>query len=325
MYFWVVYACGKIFTKKENNMQYSINVNTSKMVKDFKSYPKSPSLSPKYIIIHDTGNGGSALSEAQRLQTASQFDNGIAHYYLDDQECYQLVPTNIKAWHAGDGEYGKGNGMSIGIEVCKSLKGNEKKFPSLVMEEIYKNGLERAYKLASDLCKEYGISAYNIIQHWECSSTVCPWTQKIIFGSYDNAKYHAIDRVNYYLGIPSIVPSVKSILDLSIGEVVRVQMTDTAYKMDTPNWSKARVKLDDFYDKSDILKVEVVSTETGADNTVSAKVLSVLDNARTPQNDNDYAPLGYKYITIKGNINFNQTDNTKDNKLIDTNDKCTIL
>lgn len=172
-----------------------IKNNDIYLIKGFPSYTNYK-LIPKYIIIHDTAGQSSAYQEAKRLQSSSQYNNGIAHYYIDESNCYQLIYDTVKAYHAGDGEFGKGNGQSLSIEVCRSLPGGN--FTSSSQKETYKKALERAYMLAADLCNQYGINPNNILQHRECSSTACPYTQKVLYGSYEKAKSEAKRKVSYY-------------------------------------------------------------------------------------------------------------------------------
>ena len=61
-------------------MNYSISVNTSKIIKDFPSYGSNSKLTPKYIIIHDTAGSSSAFGESNRLQNPNQYNDGKAHY-----------------------------------------------------------------------------------------------------------------------------------------------------------------------------------------------------------------------------------------------------
>lgn len=307
-------------------MNYSMKVDKSKMITDFPSYGSGYStLTPKYIMLHDTAGASSALAEANRLQSESQYERGIAHYYVDEDDVYQLIYDNIKAYHANDGCYGKGNGQSISIEVCRSLSYSAN-FSGENTEARYLKALDRAYQLAADLAAQYNINPQNILQHRMVDATSCPYTQMRIFGDYTKALANAKKKVTEYTptGCSNVVQS-DNILDLALGEVVTARMTDTAYKMDSPNWSKAVVKFDDYYDVGDVVQVKVVSTQTGPDNTVSAQVLKVLDNARTTVNDSDYSPLGYNYITLKGNVAFKNTNNRTDNKLINKNDKCIII
>lgn len=174
----------------------SLTINKSKMIKGFPSYSDSK-LIPKYIVIHDTAGSSAALQEATRLQSSSQYNNGVAHFYTDDKECYQLIECNIKAYHAGDGPTGKGNGQSISIEVCKSLASGG--FTSETQKATYQKALDNAYKLAADLCKKYNISSNNILQHKDLSATACPYTQKVLFGSYEKALSNAKSKIGGYM------------------------------------------------------------------------------------------------------------------------------
>ena len=95
---------------------------TNYLIKDFPSYGDGLStLKPEGIVIHDTAGMSSALEQAKRLQKADQYNKGIAHYYVDENEAYQLVLDTVKAYHAGDGSTGYGNGKCLSIEVCRSL------------------------------------------------------------------------------------------------------------------------------------------------------------------------------------------------------------
>lgn len=172
---------------------------TNYLIKGFPSYGNGNStLKPEGIVIHDTAGMSSALQEAQRLQSEAQYNNGIAHYYVDENEGYQLIADNIKAYHAGDGSTGYGNGKTLSIEVCRSLSSGD--FKNSSDKERYLKALDNAYKVASDLCKQYNINPNNIHQHREFSSTACPYTQKVVFGSYEKALSNAKTKVNSYLG-----------------------------------------------------------------------------------------------------------------------------
>ena len=203
-------------------VNYSINVKMDYLLKDFETY-ENGKLIPKYIIIHDTAGQSSALNEAKRLQSRGR-DDAIAHYYVDDNEAYQLIYDDIKAFHAGDSADSKGNGQSIGIEVCKSLPSGN--FTSDNQKEIYKKALDNAYKLAADLCKAYNINPSNILQHNECNNTSCPYTQKVLFGSYEKAKSNAINKVNKYFGNDTVDTTSASEFDYKI-------ISDKVYKSTT--------------------------------------------------------------------------------------------
>lgn len=174
----------------------SIIINRSKLIKNFESY-SDPKLVPKYIVVHDAASKASALEQANRLQTKDQYDNGVAHLYIDENECYQLIECNVKAYHAGDGVNGKGNGQSLSIEVCRSLPSGG--FTSETEKATYKKALDNAYRLVADLCKKYSISSNNILQHKDLSATACPYTQKVLFGSYEKALSNAKSKIGGYM------------------------------------------------------------------------------------------------------------------------------
>lgn len=95
-----------LFTKKEiGNMKLSV----MKKVTGF--------------AIHNTYNTASALNEAKNQfnNNTKKGVNGVAvHFYVDEENIYQLLPLNINGWHASDGGTGEGNMNSIAIEICRS-------------------------------------------------------------------------------------------------------------------------------------------------------------------------------------------------------------
>jgi len=103
--------------------QYTIGANRLKLDGEAVAYQASPNRSsvirPEGIILHDTAGrldkGNSVDWFLQKRAKAS------AHLVLErDGSVMQMVPFNIKAWHAGksilDGRSGC-NGFSIGIEI----------------------------------------------------------------------------------------------------------------------------------------------------------------------------------------------------------------
>jgi N-acetylmuramoyl-L-alanine amidase CwlA len=71
----------------------------------------------KYIVIHDVGALGQALSNANYFSVER---GASAHYFVDDTTIAQVVEDFNGAWHVGDGDnkYGINNQNSIGIEMC---------------------------------------------------------------------------------------------------------------------------------------------------------------------------------------------------------------
>jgi N-acetylmuramoyl-L-alanine amidase len=184
-----------------------ININTSKLITNFPSY-SNRNYTPKYIVIHDTAGMSSALGEAERLNNLYKDPNcesGIAHYYCDEANTYQLVEDKVKAYHSGDGPDGKGNGQSLSIEVCRSLPSGD--FQGESDRSRYLKALDNAYQLSAYLCKKYGISPNNILQHKDLQATACPYTQKVVFGSYEKALSNAKKEVNNYFGGSESIPN----------------------------------------------------------------------------------------------------------------------
>lgn len=77
----------------------------------------------EYIVIHDVGALGQALSNANYFSVER---GASAHYFVDDTTIAQVVEDFNGAWHVGDGwdknlnraKYGIHNQNSIGIEMC---------------------------------------------------------------------------------------------------------------------------------------------------------------------------------------------------------------
>lgn len=79
---------------------------------------KSGEIEPKFIVMHYTA-GWTASSAINTLKNPST--KASAHVVVDyDGKITQMVPFNIKAWHAGPSRYQGYNGLnshSIGIEI----------------------------------------------------------------------------------------------------------------------------------------------------------------------------------------------------------------
>lgn len=66
----------------------------------------------KYIAIHNTSNTAPAKNEAS--YGTRRTDSVSSHFYVDDVEAYQSLPTEWVAWHAGSNQ---GNSYGISIEI----------------------------------------------------------------------------------------------------------------------------------------------------------------------------------------------------------------
>jgi len=138
----------------------------------------------KYIVIHDTGMSGAADTavgvDSYIHAQANSLSGRVAswHYTIDDTDCFQHVPDDEIAWHAGDGSHaygttyynndykawciGGGNQNGIGIETCINFGGN------------YQKTLRRTAKLVATLLDEHGLGLDAIKQHNDFSGKGCP-------------------------------------------------------------------------------------------------------------------------------------------------------
>lgn len=117
--------------------------------------------SPKYIVVHDTGN-----PNAGALNHWKYFGGGdrqsSAHYFVDNDNIIQIVADGDSAWHCGDGKrkYGITNHNSLSIEIC--LPGNLEK------------SISNALALTKHLMQKHGISPENVVRHYDASRKTCP-------------------------------------------------------------------------------------------------------------------------------------------------------
>ena len=128
------------------------------------NYNHSEGNKPKYIVIHYTGNiNDSAKNNADYFGRCNR--NASAHYFVDDNEIYQVVEDYNASWHCGDGNnrYGINNYNSIGIEMCGTDNGN-------ISEKTVQNTLE----LTKYLMKKYNIDADHVVRHYDASRKNCP-------------------------------------------------------------------------------------------------------------------------------------------------------
>ena len=128
------------------------------------NYNHSEGNKPKYIVIHYTGNiNDSAKNNADYFGRCNR--NASAHYFVDDNEIYQVVEYYNASWHCGDGNnrYGINNYNSIGIEMCGTDNGN-------ISEKTVQNTLE----LTKYLMKKYNIDADHVVRHYDASRKNCP-------------------------------------------------------------------------------------------------------------------------------------------------------
>lgn len=136
------------------------------VIKKLINYNFTPnSNTPKYIVIHDTGNkswGANAEMHYKYFNGGNR--NASAHFFVDDNQIIQTVEINNSSWHCGDGNgnYGINNQNSIGIEICVNEDGD------------YGTSLNNTKSLIVKLIKDYNIPLSNVVRHYDASRKMCP-------------------------------------------------------------------------------------------------------------------------------------------------------
>lgn len=150
-------------------------IGTAKVVVDILPKGKvipSKGMSPTSITIHQTGNiGAPAKNNHNYMKNCNSNGSRIAswHFTVDDKEIWQAVPTNMKAYHAGNAT---GNSTSIGIEICMFNDAQRQK-------QAYLNAIE----LVKILMKFHGFNIGQVKQHYNWTKKDCPqWLRANKFG-----------------------------------------------------------------------------------------------------------------------------------------------
>ena len=116
---------------------------------------------PNFVIIHHTAQD----SLQQTIKTFTKIETQVSSHYVisDDGKVVQMLNDYLRAWHAGNGSWGKNtdiNSTSIGIELDNN--GSE------VFSELQINSL---LALLTKLKKDYNIPTQNIIGHSDIAPT----------------------------------------------------------------------------------------------------------------------------------------------------------
>lgn len=158
-----------------NNRLNETTIGTAKVIVDILPKGKvipNVKMNPTSITIHNTGNiGAPAKNNHKYMSNCNNNGSRIAswHFTVDDKEIYQAVPTNMKAYHAGNAT---GNATSIGIEICMFADAKRQK-------QAYLNAIE----LVKILMKYHGFSIGQIKQHYNWTKKDCPtWLRSGKFG-----------------------------------------------------------------------------------------------------------------------------------------------
>ena len=123
----------------------------------------------RYIVVHYVGSGSSKPGNARNncIYFSGGNRNASAHYFIDDANIYEYAdPKAYYTWHCGDGhgKYGITNANSIGIEVCQD---GDRPFTQ--------SEISRLAWLVQKLMRDFGVSASNVVRHYDASRKECPY------------------------------------------------------------------------------------------------------------------------------------------------------
>lgn len=137
---------------------------TKMLVPESKYSIKCPyEMTPEFIIIHNTANDASAMSEISHM--IGNNNKVSFHCAIDNERIVQGLPFNRNSWNATDGRNGNGNRKGIALEICYSKSGGEK--------------FEEAERLAAEytayLLKQFGWGIDKVKKHQDFySKKNCP-------------------------------------------------------------------------------------------------------------------------------------------------------
>lgn len=120
------------------------------------------SMTPKFLIVHNTANDASANNEISYMRTNNSSTS--FHIAVDDVEAVQGIPFNRNSFNAGDGRNGNGNRNGIAIEICYSKSGGDK----------WEKAKTNAVELIVQLLNQYGWGIEQVKKHQDFSGKYCP-------------------------------------------------------------------------------------------------------------------------------------------------------
>lgn len=166
----------------------------------------------KYLIFHYTGNkGDNAENNAKYFNRDNQGTS--AHYFVSDEQIYQVVEDDRAAWSVGDGngKYGITNSNSLNVEMCCWSDGT-------VSEKTEKNALE----LGKYLMRKHGISIENVVRHYDASRKICPNWSDNNWSRWIKFKNKLMDKDNESKPVNNPVKGESKLLKVMKNKVVRL-------------------------------------------------------------------------------------------------------
>lgn len=131
----------------------------------------TPGNKPQWVTIHNTDDINEASGTTDAEQYARATFNGAmgdvtVHFYIDETDCWQILPLDEIGYHAADYKNKKGgNWTSIAIEIIEK---NGKEADDIEAED-------RGARLAAGLLKKFGLGIDRLTTHtrWYPKKT-CP-------------------------------------------------------------------------------------------------------------------------------------------------------
>ena len=141
-------------------------------------YKAGHKITPKGIMVHSTGANNPNLKRYvgpdDGLLGKNQYGNHWNQDKPDGREVcphafigkladgsvatYQVLPWDRRGWHCGSGSKGSANNTHISFEICEDDLTDSNYFAAVYQEAV---------ELCTYLCKEYGLTAEDVICHSE--------------------------------------------------------------------------------------------------------------------------------------------------------------
>lgn len=121
----------------------------------------------KYIVIHYVGAVSTAKANADYFHSVNR--QASAHYFVDENEIWQVVKEGDSSWHCGTtGKYYNEcrNSNSIGIEMCC--------YNNNGVLDISEKVISKTIELTKELMKKYNIPIENVVRHYDVTHKICP-------------------------------------------------------------------------------------------------------------------------------------------------------
>ncbi len=136
---------------------------TRMMVSPDKYDIKCPySMEPEFIVVHNTANDASAMSEVSYM--IGNNNKVSFHAAVDGYRVVEGIPFDRNTWNATDGRNGKGNRKGIAVEICYSKSGGEN----------FNEAEELAAEYIAYLLKQRNWGIEKVKKHHDFASKYCP-------------------------------------------------------------------------------------------------------------------------------------------------------